>query len=231
MLLNIRLHPLSDLGAASESYSKCASSCPLRQERFLGVLCLSARSAMSAPLCAHGLPPRAAPPPGFDYPPGGLRRTPHSPVCFAGTALQGFCPPEVSPPADPIRFSTDRCPPDIPRPGNATEAAPSGRCCLLGFHPGKDALPPTRTVRCDPRPLLPWAFPSPGTSSVHAGRALARPPLSSFAAATLPTLPLLTRVFAMNGLAYPSRDRRPPRGSCTSSPPRAYPKEIGRAHV
>lgn len=160
--LNNRLHPLSDLGSASESRSRRASSCPLRQERFRGVLCLSARSAVLAPFVCPGSRPRTVPPSGFDCPHGGLRPTPHSPVCFAGTALQGFSLRRLLP--LPVRSASRRTAARLAFPalGHATVVAPPGQRCLLGLHPGRDALPRRTPLRVTRRPLLPWVSPPRG---------------------------------------------------------------------
>jgi hypothetical protein len=90
---------------------------PLRQDCFLEVFCLSAHSAPPSPFLPGSSHSRTVPPPGFGYPPDGFSPAAPSPVCFAGTALIGFHPSKVSPPANPARLSAFRCPPGIHCPG------------------------------------------------------------------------------------------------------------------
>jgi len=180
--LNNRQHPLSDLGSAPESCSECIQSCPLRQDTLSRGSAPYSTFNAATPFFCPPFRPRTVPPPGFGYPPGGSGVASPSPVYFAGTALVGFRPSKGSLPADSIRLSAGRCPLNgsPPRSARTRQCSPRRRR-FLGFDPGRNPLLRESTIKCFPRPFLPWASSSPRTSSTCDDLAFARSPFSSLA--------------------------------------------------
>jgi hypothetical protein len=101
-----------------------------------------------------------------------------SPVSFTGTALLGFRPSKNSPPADPAHLSICRYPPSVHGLGQQGEPCHPQPHRFQGLAPGRSPLTRGNTVTCPPCSVLPWAFPSPRTSTPDDKRAFTRSPFS-----------------------------------------------------
>jgi hypothetical protein len=130
--------------------------------------------------------PRSVPPPGFDYPRGGL--LPPSPcrLCFAPAALLGFTLRSFLLPAGIQRVSARMDPPTVSPAGSLQrtrrQRRPDGPQ-FLGFDPAGSPLTVGQGGEPAYRRMLPWVSPRRGLAVGSLGRAFAQPPLTRFAAA------------------------------------------------
>jgi hypothetical protein len=172
---------------------------------------------VAIPSLPGGSHSRTVSPPGFDYPPDDVSLASPSPVCFTRTALVGFSPSEVFPPADPMCLSTHGCPLNIPRRGlHARSTAVRDNAVFQAFIPaGVRSIGGTQLSVARARSSL-GVSPSRGhllSVTLTPSRSLPSQASSLLRPRTIQRS--LPRVLTTGQFAFPSRDRYPPQGSCT----------------